>query len=109
VDCEFIDVGCSETAIIDHKTPYHMSYAQAIRKDDNVANRSEGKINRPSVVIIVLDSVSHSSAKRRLPKTLKFLKTHMNLTAFDGYAKVGLNSYPNGMAFLTGLISCLTK
>uniref|UniRef100_A0A914XCU8 Sulfatase N-terminal domain-containing protein n=1 Tax=Plectus sambesii TaxID=2011161 RepID=A0A914XCU8_9BILA len=57
---------------------------------------------RPSVIVILLDSTSHSSAVRRLPQSLKFLKEQLNLTVFDGYAKVGLNSNPNGIAFLTG-------
>uniref|UniRef100_A0A914WUS5 Uncharacterized protein n=1 Tax=Plectus sambesii TaxID=2011161 RepID=A0A914WUS5_9BILA len=106
VSCEFFEVSCgenngnplNETSYREH---YRMPYAQAVHKQ-GVMERTIDDLYRPSVVVILLDSVSHSSAERRMPQTLKFLKEELNLTVFDGYAKVGLNSNPNGMAFLTG-------
>uniref|UniRef100_A0A914VUV1 Uncharacterized protein n=1 Tax=Plectus sambesii TaxID=2011161 RepID=A0A914VUV1_9BILA len=106
ISCEFFEVSCGVYSynllnIASYQEHYRMPYAQAVRKQ-YVAERTRNDLYRPSVVVILLDSVSHSTAERRLPQTLKFLKEQLNLTVFDGYAKVGLNSNPNGMAFLTG-------
>uniref|UniRef100_A0AC34F5U3 Uncharacterized protein n=1 Tax=Panagrolaimus sp. ES5 TaxID=591445 RepID=A0AC34F5U3_9BILA len=56
----------------------------------------------PSVILFVLDSISSSNWKRYLPKTLEILKDLYNSTIFEGFTKVGDNSFPNAAAFLTG-------
>uniref|UniRef100_A0A914WZJ9 Uncharacterized protein n=1 Tax=Plectus sambesii TaxID=2011161 RepID=A0A914WZJ9_9BILA len=106
VSCEFFEVSCgdnygnplNETS---YRERYRMPYAQAVRKQIAMERTIKDRY-RPSVIVILLDSTSHSSAVRRLPQSLKFLKEQLDLTIFDGYAKVGLNSNPNGIAFLTG-------
>lgn len=56
----------------------------------------------PSVILFVLDSMSNSNWQRNLQKTLKVLKSEYNSYIFKGLTKVGDNSFPNAMAFLTG-------
>jgi hypothetical protein len=121
VKCEFIDVECNrklpnstvnQNRTTNGTTPkpyisdapaYRMTYAQAVKIVANAPKRSNEHY-RPSVLVLVIDSLSHSSARRRLPKTLKFLHEEFNMTEFFGHAKVGLNSNPNAAAFLAGEI-----
>ncbi|VDO66386.1 unnamed protein product [Heligmosomoides polygyrus] len=57
--------------------------------------------NRPSVYIIILDSVSSSMAKRSLPKSISFIKGSMDGTFMEFLNRVGVGSKANGfpMAF----------
>lgn len=65
-----------------------------------IGNKKQQK--SPTIVLFVLDSISNSNWIRNLPKTLKVLKQNYNSYIFDGFAKVGDNSFPNALAFLTG-------
>uniref|UniRef100_A0A915EIA8 Sulfatase N-terminal domain-containing protein n=1 Tax=Ditylenchus dipsaci TaxID=166011 RepID=A0A915EIA8_9BILA len=56
----------------------------------------------PNVLLFVVDSVSNSNWQRNLPKTLKVLQQDYNSHVFKGFTKVGDNSFPNAIAFLTG-------
>ncbi|XP_052820500.1 uncharacterized protein LOC128246351 [Mya arenaria] len=55
-----------------------------------------------SVILFGIDSVSRSSAIRRLPKTMEILRD-MQAYDFKGYTKVGENTFPNLIPLLTGL------
>uniref|UniRef100_A0A0N5B5T1 Cytochrome P450 n=1 Tax=Strongyloides papillosus TaxID=174720 RepID=A0A0N5B5T1_STREA len=55
-----------------------------------------------NVFIIVLDSLSHSNFIRKLPKTLSVLINDYKSIIFNGMTKVGDNSFPNAVAFLSG-------
>ncbi|XP_049522477.1 LOW QUALITY PROTEIN: uncharacterized protein LOC125945001 [Dermacentor silvarum] len=50
-----------------------------------------------------LGSVSHLNFDRHLPETAKFVREKLGAFELHGYNKVGENSYPNHMGFLTGL------
>uniref|UniRef100_A0A914WJN5 Sulfatase N-terminal domain-containing protein n=1 Tax=Plectus sambesii TaxID=2011161 RepID=A0A914WJN5_9BILA len=66
-------------------------------------NQNTGEPFRPSVFILLFDSVSRSSGIRSIPKTINILKENYGAFDFRGLNKVGSNSLPNGYAFLTGI------
>ncbi|PSN55946.1 hypothetical protein C0J52_00457 [Blattella germanica] len=62
----------------------------------------DGDIDRPSVLIFTIDSMSRLNFIRQLPKTYKVLTTIINATIFKGMTKTGDNTFPNMIPFLTG-------
>ncbi|XP_045157645.2 uncharacterized protein LOC123523937 [Mercenaria mercenaria] len=69
------------------------------RSANQIENESE---NRLSVIIFGIDSVSRSHALRNLPKSYKFLLDEFDAYDFEGYSKVGENTWPNFVPLLTG-------
>ncbi|SPP79348.1 Hypothetical predicted protein [Drosophila guanche] len=65
----------------------------------NIAEPEEPLI---SVMILGLDSVSHLNFLRQMPRTAYYIRNEMSHVEFWGYNKVGLNSFPNLIAMLTG-------
>jgi len=55
-----------------------------------------------SVLMLMLDSTSTSVLKRHLTKTYDYVKNVMQFKMFNGFSKVGDNSFPNMIAALTG-------
>ncbi|VDL73102.1 unnamed protein product [Nippostrongylus brasiliensis] len=70
-------------------------FEQSIHKPDNIA--------RPDVILIILDSVSSSMAKRSLPKSIKFLKEEMQATQMEFLNTIADYSKPNGFALAFGV------
>ncbi|XP_035710291.1 uncharacterized protein LOC110853571 [Folsomia candida] len=56
----------------------------------------------PSVLIIGIDSISRLNMIRSLPKTKAFLESN-DFIEMRGHMKIGLNTFPNMMAALTGM------
>uniref|UniRef100_A0A915IEU3 Uncharacterized protein n=1 Tax=Romanomermis culicivorax TaxID=13658 RepID=A0A915IEU3_ROMCU len=65
---------------------------------------SETKEDQLSVLMLMLDSTSVSVLKRHLIKTYDYIKNVMKFKIFNGFSKVGDNSFPNMIAALTGLV-----
>ncbi|SPP79347.1 uncharacterized protein LOC117582367 [Drosophila guanche] len=65
---------------------------------------NETELDEPliSVMILGLDSVSHLNFLRQMPRTAYYLRNVMSHVEFWGYNKVGLNTFPNLIAMLTG-------
>ncbi|KAG8221832.1 hypothetical protein J437_LFUL003466 [Ladona fulva] len=75
-----------------------------ILNDPNVTPKSDvEKRNRPSVLIIVFDSMSRLNFIRQLSKTYAFLTDKMDAVVFKGLTKTGDNTYPNILPMLSGL------
>ncbi|XP_064638766.1 uncharacterized protein LOC135494587 isoform X2 [Lineus longissimus] len=55
-----------------------------------------------NVLMVIIDSLSHMSWKRKLPQTYRFLKNSLGSTVLDGYNIVGDGTTPNIVALLTG-------
>lgn len=55
-----------------------------------------------SLLMLMMDSTSISVLKRHLPKTYDYIKNVMKFKIFNGFHKVGDNSFPNMVAALTG-------
>lgn len=58
--------------------------------------------NKPSVLIISIDSLSRLNLIRSMPITNKLLNTH-GFMSLDGYTKVADNTFPNVVPILTGM------
>ncbi|XP_049866942.1 uncharacterized protein LOC126367468 isoform X2 [Pectinophora gossypiella] len=54
-----------------------------------------------NVLIVGMDTMSRARAHHSIPKTLRYMREHDWLD-YQGYQKVGANTYPNIMAILTG-------
>ena len=55
-----------------------------------------------SVYVFGMDSVSRLNAERKLKRTLAFLREDLDGYVFEGHTKVGENTFPNILPFLTG-------
>ncbi|CAH1114076.1 unnamed protein product [Psylliodes chrysocephalus] len=62
-------------------------------------NTSPNK-NKFSVLLVGIDSMSKSNIRRTMPRTYQFAEEHF--FKLRGYNKIGLNTFPNLMAILTG-------
>ncbi|KAK0413495.1 hypothetical protein QR680_006839 [Steinernema hermaphroditum] len=98
-DCEFAEVNCRK--LFPPLSIYSNLHARVIPKEEIVLKNKDHK-KRPNVILFVLDSVSEANWRRSLPKTLKVLLEDYKSTVFKGFNKVGDNSFPNAVAFLTG-------
>jgi hypothetical protein len=59
-------------------------------------------VDKFSVTLFVLDSVSQSHWHRGLSKTLNVLEQRYKAKVMTGFNKVADNSFPNAIAFLMG-------
>jgi len=58
--------------------------------------------NRLNVLIFGIDGMSRLAAIRELPKTLDYLQNTLNAFILKGYTKIGENTFPNMVSFLSG-------
>nr|XP_017109365.2 uncharacterized protein LOC108133803 [Drosophila bipectinata] len=68
-------------------------------------NQRRSEMPPISVMILGIDSVSHLNFLRQMPKTAAYMRSNMSHVEFWGMNKIGLNTYPNLIALLTGLSS----
>lgn len=64
----------------------------------------DGDVDRPSILIVTIDSMSRLNFIRQLPRTYRVLTQVLNATVFKGMTKTGDNTFPNMIPFLTGKI-----
>ncbi|XP_052820498.1 uncharacterized protein LOC128246349 [Mya arenaria] len=88
----------SSEAII-YKNLFSNISPTSVHRDNPVKKESPQHL---SVILFGIDSVSRSSAIRRLPKTMDILRD-MQAYDFKGHSKVGENTFPNMIPLLTGL------
>ncbi|EGT60280.1 hypothetical protein CAEBREN_16082 [Caenorhabditis brenneri] len=101
IDEEFVEVSCQRTWFPRTRV-YSNNHNQIKRISQSSQKQSSLSSTKASVVIIVLDSVSHSNFRRTMNKTLEALNTHYGSFIFDGMTKVGDNSFSNAVGFLAG-------
>lgn len=89
-------------------TVYKDVHAMVVDKGQRrVQNADEP--DKPSVLIISIDSLSRLNLIRSMPVTYRLLETH-GFVSLDGYTKVADNTFPNLVPILTGLtVGQLTK
>jgi hypothetical protein len=68
-------------------------------KEGKLRKIANGKMN---VFIFGIDAVSRLHAERKLQKTMKYLKHNISAYIFEGYTKIGSNTFPNIAPLLTG-------
>ena len=64
-------------------------------------NKTSTSEDIPNVLLLAIDSISYLNFKRQFPKTKSLLKEH-HFYELRGYTKVGTNTFPNMIPFLTG-------
>ncbi|CAG7722242.1 unnamed protein product, partial [Allacma fusca] len=87
----------------DHHALVQKNYRKSTAKKVHFWNESKSRKQKPpNVLLIGIDSMSKLNFQRTMPSTRKFLK---NIGAVEmlGYTKVGENTFPNVVAFLSGL------
>lgn len=77
---------------------YWVDY-KSIMKSKNLKNESEENL---SVYFYGYDALSNLIARRTMPLTLKYLEDNLEAYTFNGYTKVGDNTWPNLISLLTG-------
>uniref|UniRef100_A0A0K0DBM5 Sulfatase domain-containing protein n=1 Tax=Angiostrongylus cantonensis TaxID=6313 RepID=A0A0K0DBM5_ANGCA len=96
--CEFVETSCERTSF--PRISIYRNNHNQILKRESASSRARPGVK--SVILIVLDSVSHSSFVRNMPKSLDVLKILYQSYIFDGMNKIGDQSFPNAVAFLAG-------
>ncbi|KAE9547226.1 hypothetical protein FO519_009562, partial [Halicephalobus sp. NKZ332] len=104
IPCDIVEVQCyyqlpSENNFDVEKAAYWNIHVQVYKKQKSP---SYNEIQRPSVHIFLLDSVSHPEMIRSLPKTLTYLKEKFNIISFPFHSLNGKISHHNGFATLFG-------
>ncbi|XP_030370920.1 uncharacterized protein LOC115621412 isoform X2 [Scaptodrosophila lebanonensis] len=70
-------------------------------------NNKPEKSKKPSVLLWGIDSLSRINFQRTMPLTYKYLREQLWFE-LQGYSKIGVNTYPNLMALLTGYNNSLS-
>lgn len=71
-------------------------------------------VDRLSVMVLGIDSVSHLNFQRQMRRTASYIRRNLSHVEFWGFNKVGDNTFPNLVPLLSGLddeelnISCLS-
>ncbi|KAK6758751.1 hypothetical protein RB195_016149 [Necator americanus] len=99
IGCEFVETYCKKNTF-PGTTVYYNNHNQIITRQKNPTMK--GSRSRKNVILIVFDSVSHSNFVRNMPKSLEVLKSLYNSSIFKGMNKIGDQSFPNAVAFLSG-------
>ncbi|CAH2074273.1 unnamed protein product, partial [Iphiclides podalirius] len=97
---EVIKVSCS----INSAKTWHVIYEDAYIVIKNIyilGNENVNSKNFWNVMVVGMDTMSRARVYDTMPHTVKYLQNHKWLD-FRGYQKVGFNTFPNLMAFLTG-------
>ncbi|VVC33777.1 Alkaline-phosphatase-like, core domain,Alkaline phosphatase-like, alpha/beta/alpha,Protein of unknown [Cinara cedri] len=108
---EYMMVTCKLRSINNYKsksTVYKDIHAMVIDKSQRRIQNANAP-DKPSVLIISIDSLSRLNLIRSMPVTYRLLETH-GFMSLDGYTKVADNTFPNLVPILTGMtVSQLTK
>ncbi|GMR39813.1 hypothetical protein PMAYCL1PPCAC_10008, partial [Pristionchus mayeri] len=93
--CDIVEARC----LMNGTTVYNFLHTHIVPK-----RKPYRKIMKsaPSIYVIVIDSLGASHARRVFPKTIKYLQEEFGAVDLKFMNKVGENSRPNGLAFMTG-------
>ena len=85
----------------------HSVYSNVHHAINNNKIIKSGRLKRASseqfnVFVYGIDAVSRLHAERKLPKTMGYLKKQIGAYIFEGYTKIGGNTFPNIGPLLTG-------
>lgn len=100
VPADFFYVVCKtpEGKVI-YSNMHHNINNRHILKEEKLKKTSDEQMN---VFIYGIDAVSRLHAERKLQKTMKYLKNDISAYIFEGYTKIGGNTFPNIAPLLTG-------
>ena len=101
-DTDFIRVSCFHRQKMAKKgKPIFRDSFSNVKNSRLNFSKNAQQHQRWNVVIIGIDSLSHGLAKYRIPKTINRLKM-MEAIFLNNLNKVGVNTYPNTIALLSG-------
>ncbi|XP_050441154.1 uncharacterized protein LOC126846077 [Adelges cooleyi] len=80
-----------------HKDVHAMVIDKGLRRI-----RNTGDFDKPSVLIVAIDSLSRLNLIRSMPKTYRVLETR-GFMSLEGYTKVADNTFPNVIPIMTGM------
>lgn len=97
VKCDFVETECRSS---NGTVVYRYIHIQVIRKETKKFQMEDE--THPSVIILIIDSVSSSTGIRALHKTNEVMRLYFQSTLFHYHNKVAENSRPNGFAIFCG-------
>jgi hypothetical protein len=105
-----VHVGDEDSEEYDNEPDYDQFFAQIHPRKEvferiNELHPKDGA-KRMNVLMVIIDSLSHMSWKRKLPQTYRFLKNSLGSTILDGYNIIGDGTTPNIIALLAGNEIC---
>uniref|UniRef100_A0AC34QR95 Uncharacterized protein n=1 Tax=Panagrolaimus sp. JU765 TaxID=591449 RepID=A0AC34QR95_9BILA len=105
---EFVEVNCVTKSILSGSYTYHWAHLKP--KTANIKKQPilEESIEKPSVIMIGLDSMSRSNFVRQLPHTYQYLQEN-GFIDLQSHVKVADNTFNNWLAILTGKLGTKTR
>ncbi|XP_062621515.1 uncharacterized protein LOC134283097 [Saccostrea cucullata] len=97
IDLDFIHVSCNING-----TTVYANFLYNVNPKVNKRHLMPESSEQPNLFIFGFDSVSRYLAEKKLKKTLHVLEKDLKAYRFEGYARVGENTFPNLLAALTG-------
>jgi hypothetical protein len=104
LDNHFVKVDCYDSKTGEN---YHNNHYWFEPKPKKFNNSSHNK--KPSVLIIVIESLSRINYLRYMNLTKKAFESLGNVFYLNGLTKMADNSYPNMIPFLTGIQKLIRK
>ncbi|XP_056008094.1 uncharacterized protein LOC125667497 isoform X2 [Ostrea edulis] len=103
VNADFFLVKCrNKRKTVVYKKLHHTIDYKSRMQQSQFLNESKEHLN---VYVFGLDSLSRLAAERTIPLTLRYLQQDLGGYIMKGYTKVGANTFPNLISFLTGKVS----
>uniref|UniRef100_A0A1B0ATM3 Uncharacterized protein n=1 Tax=Glossina palpalis gambiensis TaxID=67801 RepID=A0A1B0ATM3_9MUSC len=99
-DVDFLRVECWRENVLIYQDCFYV--LNGTKLNDSTEGEDD-KTNRLSVMILVMDALSHMNFLRQMPETAQFIKQNLSHVEFFGYNKVDVNTFPNLIQLLTGL------
>uniref|UniRef100_A0A5S6R4L0 Sulfatase N-terminal domain-containing protein n=1 Tax=Trichuris muris TaxID=70415 RepID=A0A5S6R4L0_TRIMR len=97
--CEFVETTCQKGIL---PVSFYTNFHNHVIRVPQAKLSDEAQRQPIGVLLFVIDSMSRSNFVRCMPKLFDVLSTEYRSTMFRGFNKVGDNSFPNGVAMLTG-------
>ncbi|KAF8384822.1 hypothetical protein PRIPAC_73964, partial [Pristionchus pacificus] len=109
-DCDVVEARCRRNGSTEVMYEYMHTQIKPIKSNFTKTAKgknatSDKKSFKPSVYIVLFDSVADTQSIRSFPKTVAYMQKRFNATRIRHMNKVGDNSRPNGYAFLMGEIA----
>ncbi|XP_048735787.2 uncharacterized protein LOC125651251 [Ostrea edulis] len=97
IDRDFIHVSCTVNG-----TTVYANFLYNVNPKTNRRRLIPESENQLNIFIFGFDSVSRYLAERKLRRTLHVMENQLNAYKFEGYARVGDNTFPNLLAAMAG-------
>lgn len=100
IPCDFFRIRCYKDN--GNKKVYENLLESVYVTEEMLGSIAEESSTKYSVFMFGIDSTSRLSAIRKLPRTYEYITKSLDAFVFEGYMKVGDNTFPNLVPVLTG-------